>query len=357
MRGLYERNGIYWARFKVRGHEYRLSLRTRSIAVAERRLKAERERIEETAYFGAAEPVSWPAAVVSWRGAWLQLGIKASTGDRYVTSLGQVRKWLDEKQVHEIDNVLLKEIVRHRSRQGASNATIRRDMTAISSVLGHCCDEGWIDENPAHMMDRSRFKERKAKIILPRPESLDLVFSERGKLIDMGELSLETGMRQDEIVSLERDRLDRKRSAVTLEDTKNGGVREVPLSRRAWEIIDRQPQYLRSQLVFWRGKGERFNNVDSDWYGKTQRIAQKAAQDGRPFRRFRFHDLRHLFSVRYLRNRRGTIYDLKEILGHESVKTTERYLDHLTPEERLWAIHGAVAQKADHEERSGTEKG
>jgi integrase/recombinase XerD len=356
MRGLYQRNGIYWARFKVRGQEYRLSLRTRSERVAERRLKAERERIEDAAYFGSTDPVGWPAAVVSWRGAWNQLEIKPSTGARYVTSLAQVRAKLDGQMVHEIDIALLKEIVRWRSKQGVSNATIRRDMTAISSVLGHCVDEGWIDENPAHMMDRSRFKERKAKIILPRPDSIGLVFAERSKLIDMAALSLETGMRQDEIAGLERDRLDRKRSAATLEDTKSGGVREVPLSAKAWEIIDRQAVHIRSKLVFWKGDGDRFNNVDSDWYAKTQRIAQKAARDGAEFRRFRFHDLRHLFAVRYLRDQRGTIYDLKEVLGHESVKTTERYLDHLTPDERLWATHG-VTQKADHEERSGAENG
>jgi hypothetical protein len=58
MRGLYQRNGIFWARFKVRGHEYRVSLRTRSERVAERRLKIERQRIEDAAYFGASDPVS-----------------------------------------------------------------------------------------------------------------------------------------------------------------------------------------------------------------------------------------------------------------------------------------------------------
>jgi integrase/recombinase XerD len=111
----------------------------------------------------------WEAAVVSWASAWARLGIKPRTGARYAQSLVCVRPWLDGKKVHEIDNALLKEIVSARAKHGITNATIRRDMTAISSVLGHCVDEGWIEENPAHMMDRSRFKERKAKIILPRP--------------------------------------------------------------------------------------------------------------------------------------------------------------------------------------------
>lgn len=350
MRGLYQRNGIYWARFKVRGHEYRTSLRTRSRAVAERRLKAFKQHVEDTAYFGAADPVSWEAAVVSWSSAWQRLDIKPRTGARYAQSLICVRQWLDGKPVHEIDNALLKAIVSGRAKQGVKNATIRRDMTAISSVLGHCCDEGWIEENPAHMMDRSRFKEKKATIILPRPDSIALVFAEGGRLVDMAELSKETGMRQGEIASLEHDRLDRKRMTATLEDTKGNAVRVVPLSAYAFEIIDRQPQHFRETWVFWRGNGERFTNVDTDFYALVRRVARKAAQAGREFRRFRYHDLRHFFAVHYLKERRGGLYDLQQVLGHKSVKTTEGYLDHLTPDERWAAIHG-VAQNAAQSER------
>lgn len=356
MRGLYQRNGIYWARFKVRGIEYRVSLRTRSKAVAERRLKPAREHIENTAYFGSSDPVSWEAAVVSWSQSWLRLGIKPRTGARYTQSLISCRPWLDGKQVHEIDNALLKAIVSARAKQGTSNATIRRDITAISSVLGHCCDECWIEENPAHMMDRSRFKEKKAKIILPRPDSIAQVFAEAGRLIDMAELSKETGMRQEEIASLEHDRIDRKRMTATLEDTKGNTVRVVPLSAHAIEVIDRQPRHIKVKWVFWHGNGERFANPDSDFYALSQRVARKAAQEGRDFQRFRFHDLRHYFAVHYLKDRRGGLYDLQQVLGHQSVKTTEGYLDHLTPDEKWAAIHG-VAQNAAQNERFGGENG
>jgi integrase/recombinase XerD len=317
-------------------------------------LKALKEHIEETAYYGATDPVEWEAAVVSWSNAWGRLGIKPRTGARYAQSLIVCRPWLDGKKVHEIDNALLKQIVSARAKQGMVNATIRRDMTAISSVLGHCCDEGWIEENPAHMMDRSRFKERKAKIILPRPDSIAQVFAEGGRLVDMAELSKESGMRQEEIAGLEHDRLDRKRMTATLEDTKGNVVRVVPLSAHAFEIIDRQPRHIKAKWVFWRGNGERFTNVDSDFYALGHRVARKAAQDGHEFRRFRFHDLRHYFAVNYLKERRGGLYDLQQVLGHQSVKTTEGYLDHLTPDEKWAAIHG-VAQNPAQSERSGGE--
>lgn len=356
MRGLYQRNGIYWARFKVRGHEYRASLRTRSEALAERRLKALKQQIEDCAYFGGADPVDWQAAVVSWANAWARLGIKPRTGARYAQSLAGVRHWLDDKKVHEIDAKLLKEIVRGRSRLSVTNATIRRDLTAVSSVLGHCVDEGWLEENPAHMMDRSRFKERRLPIVLPRPDSIAQVFAEGSRFIDMAELSLETGMRQEEVAGLEHDRIDRARMAATLEETKGNSVREVNLTDKALAIIDRQPRHFRSKWVFWHGNGNRFRNVDSSFYALVKRVARKAAQAGRDFRRFRFHDLRHLFAVTYLRERRGGIYDLQQVLGHQSVKTTEGYLAHLTTEEKWAAIHG-VAQNPAQDQRFGGENG
>jgi len=355
MRGLYQRNGIYWARFKVRGHEYRSSLRTRSETVAERRLKSLKQQIEDRAFFGAADPKLWQEAVISWTGAWSRLGIKPGTGARYAQSLIVVRPWLDGKKVHEIDNALLKEIVRARTKL-VTNATARRDITAIASVLGHCVDEGWIEENPAHMMDRSRFKERRLPIVLPRPDSIAQVFAERSRFMDMAELSLESGMRQEEVASLEHDRIDRKRMSATLEEKKGNAVREVPLTVKALAIIDRQPRHFKARWVFWHGNGERFLNVDSSFYAKVQQVARKAAQAGRAFRRFRFHDLRHLFAVTYLRERRGGIYDLQQVLGHKSVKTTEEYLKHLTPEEKWAAIHG-VAQNPAQDERFATKNG
>lgn len=350
-KGLFTRNGIYWARFKVKGIEYRETLRTRSEAVAEKRMKALRKQVEERVYYGASDPVSWEQAVVSWHslGA-TAMGLRPRTFDRYVTSLAQLREWLDGKEVQRIDIRLLKQIVSDRQKCHVTNATIRRDMTAISSVLAHCVDNDWIEENPARMIDRSRFKEPRIKISLPTDDSLALVFAEKTRFMDMAEFALATGMREDEVASLDYDRVDRKRLSATLEDTKSGRVREVPLSAAALAIIDRQPRHIRSRYVFWCRDGERFHNVPSRFYAKVARVAQKATLNRVAFKRFRFHDLRHLFAVRYLRNQDGSLYDLQQVLGHASIQTTERYLDHLSTDEKKAALHG-VAQKVDQEQR------
>jgi integrase/recombinase XerD len=314
-------------------------------------LRAAKEAVEDQAFFGEREKVSWKAAVVSWvQLGHRAIGLKESTFDRYTVSLGQLRLWLDDKDLHEIDAKALKAIVHDRQRAGTTNATIRRDMTAVSSVLAHAVDKDWLEENPAKAMDRSRFRERRSKIILPRPTSIVQVLARASRFLDMAELALETGMREEEIASLTHDRVDRQRKVAVLEENKGDRVRQVPLSELALEIIGRQPRFLKSPWVFWRAEGDRFKNVAAQFYATVGRVAQKAAQAGTEFKRFRFHDLRHLFAVRFLRERKGTIYDLQQVLGHASIKTTEGYLDHLTPDERRDAIQG-VAQIAAQDDR------
>jgi integrase/recombinase XerD len=355
-KGLYTRNGIYWARFKVRGIEYRESLRTRSLAVAERRLKAAREAVEDRVFYGASEAVSWPQAVVAWDSWIRRQGRRAGTVKRYLVSLTQLRPWLDDKEVQRIDHDLVRQVVRDRARRGVTNATIRRDLTAMASVLDAAIDEGWIRENPAHSFDRRRLKETREPIALPDAESIAAVLAVGTRFVDMAAVARLTGMREEEIASLTHEQVDKVRMAISLVHTKGRRAREVPICAEALAIIERQPRFLKSPVVFWRGHGERFKNVAAQFYATVGRVAQKRARAGQPIRRFRFHDLRHLFAVEFLRDGRGSLYELQQRLGHASIRTTEGYLDHLTPDEKHRAIHG-VAQNAAQDERFAAGEG
>jgi integrase/recombinase XerD len=357
---IYERQGILWARFKVAGVEYRRSLRTRSKTVAEKRLKALRQAIEDEAHYGVLGPVTWQAAVVAWNET-IDRQLSEKTVTRYIVSLNQVRTFLDDKQLHEITVAMLRDLVRGRQRQGVSNATIRRDLTAISSVLDHAVHEGWIDENAAAAFNRKRLPERRDPIVLPTAEAIAYTLGrQQTRFGDLMLFARETGMREEEIASLEHSSVDLKNRQVTFVGKRNR-LRSVPLTARAAEIVARQPRFLKCPFVFWHleedaeGKqvAARYRNVASNFADYTERAARRAEKAGVEYRRFRFHDLRHLFAVEYLREGRGGIYDLQRILGHTSVKTTELYLDFLTPEQAAQARVG-VAQKGAHNRRSGT---
>lgn len=346
-KNLYTREGIYWARFKVAGVEYRQSLRTRSERVAEKRLKALRENIEDQAVYGIAGPKSWPETVVSWSEA-----AASSLGDRtfkrYATSLRQMRAYLDGLNVQQITADTLKEMIKSRRRAGVKNSTIRRDLTALSSVLNHAIDEGLITDNPATEINRRRVvPERQVRIVLPQQATMDLIFPVMApRMRDMCEFTRETGLRLDEVTNLRRVDIDRKDRVITVNAGKGDKTRAVPLTARAEAIIDRQPAYIGKPWAFWQDKGAQMANVSSRIGAIMRRASRKAAQEKREFHAFSHHDFRHMFAVEYLRNRRGSLYDLQGEMGHGSIGTTERYLAFLTPEEAKAAKFGVSQPRA-----------
>lgn len=344
---LYLRAGIFWARFKIRGEETRVSLRTRSERVAVKRLAALRETSEDQARFGIAGPVSWADAVVSWNEATAG-GLAASTFTRYACSLRQLRGHLDGRSVGDVSAELLREIIKERRRAGCKNATIRRDLTAIGSVLNHAADEGWIEENPASTLNLRRLApERQVRIVLPQEQSIELVFARMpARMVDLCRFTRETGLRLDEATALKHSAIDRIERTILVAIGKGNKTRVVPLTAAAEALIDRQPRYIGKPWVFWAGKGERLKDVSARIGGFTATVARQVARmkpaEQPEYHRFSHHGFRHLFAVEYLRCARGSIYDLQQLLGHTTITVTERYLAFLTPEQVKAAKSGAA---------------
>lgn len=341
-KNIYLRNGTWWARFKVRGVEYRRSLRTAVRGEAERRLGAVRKQIEGEALFGIVEPRSFAEAVESWTKHCVG-DLNPKTVKRYMTSFKQVWRHLADTQVHKIDVPKLREMVKARRIEGATTATIKRDLTAISGVLKHAADERWMEEvNPTlAIRTKGKMKERREPIELPDPDDIKAVKAKSApRFADAIDFARETGMRLGEIFDLTHRQVGH--SAITIPKAKHNSLRVIPLSDKARRIIDKQPRHIKQPYVFWHSDGEKWSSPSSS-FRENQKRAQKAAQKaGHEYRWFRFHDLRHLFAVEYLRAKRGSIYDLQRIMGHTSITTTEIYLKYLTPDQQRAAMFGGT---------------
>lgn len=324
---LIKRNGVWYARKQVRGRDVRRSLRTASRAEAKKRLAPVLAQLDHFAFYGENRH-TWKEAVVEWAKSAPEIG--PGTMKRYLVSLGQVRGTLDELYVDEISPRSISRIAR---RAGVSNATRRRDLTAVSVVLRWCAAHSWIEHNPARNWDRATIRERRDPIVLPDREDIDRVVAVApGNFARLIRFAQYTGMRQEECASLERGEIDLRRQAAQLTRTKTNRPRSVPLDDRALGTLAGTPTHLKSRFVFWHGVGDRYMNVASRFAAISRRVDA---------RRFRFHDLRHWYAVDYLR-RGGSIYDLQQILGHASIKTTEIYLAYLTPVEQEQAKAGSA---------------
>lgn len=335
---LYRRGQTWWGRITVAGKEYRGSLHTRNRAEALKRLEVWREEVGRAKFYGA-QRLTWDAAVLNYTQGDM-VAVAASTAKRYLVSFRQVRQHLQKLHLDEIGPRQITELIAARRRDGAANATINRDLTAVSRVMAAGLGKGANDHNPAKDYDRSLNRERRDPIDLPTWDEVAAAIEKAptklwGQIMDYAS---KTGMRENEVLTLEKRRVDLTRRSVTLHRTKGKRLRVVPLYGPLLEdaVTILQEAMERGQnLVFGRPGHAELKNFSSRY----------AAWRRKHDIGFRFHDLRHLFAVTYLQ-RGGNLYDLQRILGHGSIKTTELYLDYMTPDERRAAMTGTAHNPA-----------
>ena len=93
---------------------------------------------------------------------------------RYLVSLKQLAPWLDRRALSDIDGRLVAEIIRERQHAGVTNATIKRDLGALSSVLNFAILQGWTEANPV-LAKLVLVPERRDPILLPTDRDIALV--------------------------------------------------------------------------------------------------------------------------------------------------------------------------------------
>lgn len=133
---------------------------------------------------------------------------------------------------------------------------------------------------------------------------------------------LNTGMRMDEVLSLEWPHVDLFRKTVTVMRSKNGEKRTIPLNRNAFELLKAKGKVrdIRSKYVFASETGTKIDdrNLRRGFYDALDRAG---IED------FRFHDLRHTFATR-LAQAGIDLYKIAKLLGHKTIAMTQRYSHH-----------------------------
>jgi integrase/recombinase XerD len=330
MSNLFKRGEVYWLRVKINGVQFRESLRTGSIATAR---KEAGKRIEElrNQIIRGEHKISWPAAVIAWS-EHVEKHVGPKTALRYAVSLKQCEPYLAPQLIQQINGKVIGDLIAGRARDGATPATIRRDLTAISSVIEYCIAREWIETNPV-LPKRRLLRERRDPIVLPQHDAIETyIAATDARFGDYIRAAWLTGARQDELATATWTGFNR--AVGTLELIGKGNKRRViKLSSEAHALIVRQVRVVGFDLIFCRPDGRRWKEPATLFTHLRRAVMHKAKQEGRTVQRFRFHDLRHLFAVEALQQGRMGIYELSRHLGHTSVKTTEIYLAFLTPEE------------------------
>jgi integrase/recombinase XerD len=279
-------------------------------------------------------------------GVQLTRSVGAKTAKRYLVSLKQLAPWLEGRALSDIGGRLVAEIIRERQSKGVTNATIKRDLGALSSVLNFAILQGWSETNPV-LPKLALVPERRDPIMLPNDRDIALVIGRApGMVGQMITAALKTGAREDELAKAKRVDIDHARKQMTVIGKRNK-LRVIDLVPfEGYEFFTALPAFVGKPFLFWHDKGEPYASFAPTFNKLMNRVEAWAKANGVEFRRFRFHHLRHRHAVDWLKSGRD-IYSLQGRLGHTSIKTTEMYLDYLTSDEIQVAKFGAARSRRE----------
>ncbi|MDR0463876.1 MAG: site-specific integrase [Treponema sp.] len=133
-------------------------------------------------------------------------------------------------------------------------------------------------------------------------------------------LAYSSGLRVSEVVSLKKEHVDLHRQVIYIKQGKGGKDRYTMLSDKAAVFI--QDYYEQFNIDKWIFPGQ--NKTRHLTIRSAQRIFEKAVQNAGIIKNISIHSLRHTFATHLLENGTDIRY-IQDLLGHSSIRTTERY--------------------------------
>jgi integrase len=199
---------------------------------------------------------------------------------------------------------------------GNSPATVNRKVAALAKALAIAEDMEVIERRPKCV----KYKESEHRIrrFTPEEERRAIAYFEyigQQDMMDYVILSLDTGMRQSEVIGLRWGQVEPDKVTLWGDATKSGKNRTVPLTERAKRVLT-QRRELDVNEVF---PGLQQSAVGHYWdrFRETMGLMDD--------RFFVPHILRHEFCSR-LADRGVNAAVIQQLAGHSSLMTTQRYI-------------------------------
>jgi integrase/recombinase XerD len=216
-------------------------------------------------------------------------------------------------------------------------STVARKIASVKSFFSYLLDSGLLKENPTVVLDAPKVEKPLPRIM--SVEEVERLLAEPAKgttpkaLRDRALLDLlyATGMRVSEVITLRVSDVDMVGEYVLCVG-RDGKTRQLPLTTRALESLSAYLEKGREALVQDRAETMLFVNQRGHpltrqglWLIiKAYAEAAGLGPDITP------HTLRHSFAAHHLAG--GTkLQEVRELLGHANISTTQVYLDVADP--------------------------
>ena len=239
------------------------------------------------------------------------------TINAYKTDLEQFEKFI-YKDFEEVTRYDILNFLKYLKIQDYSPTTSNRKLASIKSFYKFLMVEGIVDINPAELVESAKVEETLPRIV--SIDEYDNILSIIDNLEDRAliELLFATGLRREEIVTLKRDNF-----------VFNQGMLKVNGKGKKERIIPIIPEILPNTMLW-------LEQHDSEWIFPSKinigepnttrwvnKVVSKWAEKA-GYSDITPHSFRHSFGT-YLYENGADVKAIQEMMGHESIDTTNIY--------------------------------
>jgi integrase/recombinase XerC len=250
----------------------------------------------------------------------------------YRRDLLQFKNYLKNKQLNleQADNIVIRGFLAVLYEKKVKKSTSSRKLAAIRSFYQFCIQRKWMADNPAKIVATPKQEKTVPSFLTEKEMAEFLDFPRSGKVLDlrdnaMLELLYASGIRVSELIGLNFEDLNFEERLIRVKG-KGKKERMIPFGKTAEE---RLRIYISRRMMINKGKIDEealFLNY------RGQRLSTRSVERTVSFyiqrsavrRKISPHSLRHSFAS-HLLSRGADLRVIQELLGHESLATTQKY--------------------------------
>ncbi len=278
---------------------------------------------------------SWRSALEHFDDDLRRRAVAVKTRHAYAIDSGQFAVWASTAGLEpaSIDVRALRRYAAGLTERGQAPSTVARKLAALRGLFRNQVELGARGENPAELLSSPKKPQRLPRVLRPDeiatlldriPATTPLELRDRA----LFELAYASGLRAEELVSLDLESIDFDSESVRVEG-KGGKTRIVPAGEHALRAIERYLARGRPALdldsdhgLFLSKSGRRLGT--SDVRRRLRTWARQAAAHAPALAEAHPHALRHSFATHLLEGG-ADLRAIQELLGHATISTTQVY--------------------------------
>lgn len=316
--GVFKRGTYWWIDYVYQGRRVRESTGTASKRRAEQLLAKRQTEVLEDRFDIAStvRPVLFAEVASEYLEVYSQQNKRPRTFQRDQILVKHLISYFGEYCLRDIKPMLIEHYRRERLASGRMPATVNREVACLKHIFSLSVRNRRASVNPAKSVRMLR-EDNIVTRVMSRQDEAKIIENAAPHVRAIVVCALETGMRRGELLDLQWSQVNSHAGLITVEKTKTGKTREIPISSRLRGVLEECRRTSNEGHVFRFEDGEPMVDIKNGYKAALRRAGLVA-------KRYRFHDLRHTFATR-LAESGVDLFTIKELLGHSTIVTTQRY--------------------------------